>query len=281
MPVSLHFPLHEGLVHPVIGIPSGVRTPTVVKRPIGRTKEGEVLRYTPRSSGVISTAAATAGDWPRLMQACFDNRDADIAAFVRRHLGATDLESLRALLGTAGESAGDWRSQVREALDFGAGRFAAVVADEQMIGARDGVSDAWGCAEAALVISPAKVEASPPSASRQALVAADPQYGGMALWYDASPRGPEFAPHVKKGAWESFVRIPDGYWRICDFMRADPIGTFYQRRLHDTDATADRRGATPGKTFDPGWAVQGVAEAMAVGLHYALEPRLGARRCNA
>ena len=159
VPVSLHFPLHEGLVHPVIGIPSGVRTPTVVKRPIGRTKEGEVLVRTLRSSGVISTAAATAGDWPRLMQACFDDRDADIAAFVRRHLGATDLESLRALLGTAGGSAGDWRSQVREALDFGAGRFAAVVADEQMIGARDGVSDAWGCAEAALVISPAKVEA--------------------------------------------------------------------------------------------------------------------------
>ena len=87
---------HDGQLHPVIVVPEGVRVPVVVKRNLvanGSKKlleVGDVYFRTLLSNGTPSSARILPSDYPELMDICFENREADIGRFLRRHLSGVD-----------------------------------------------------------------------------------------------------------------------------------------------------------------------------------------------
>lgn len=95
--VTVEFGRRDGQEYPIIVVPSGVETPVCAKRDLiveGRAeiKADTVYVRTLNSNNTVSTAAACAKDWPRLAKITFENRESDIGAFFRRHIG--QLETL-------------------------------------------------------------------------------------------------------------------------------------------------------------------------------------------
>ncbi|HWU81120.1 MAG TPA: hypothetical protein VN158_13770, partial [Caulobacter sp.] len=82
----------DGQVHPVIVVPEGVRVPAVVKRDLrgegGKVllREGDVYFRTLQSNGTPSSARLAPSDYAEMLEICFENREADIGRFLRRHL---------------------------------------------------------------------------------------------------------------------------------------------------------------------------------------------------
>jgi hypothetical protein len=78
--------------HVVIVVPEGVTAPVAVKRELVSEKKslllvGDIYFRTLNSNGTPSTAHARPDDWPSVLDICFENREADIGRFLRRHLG--------------------------------------------------------------------------------------------------------------------------------------------------------------------------------------------------
>jgi hypothetical protein len=91
--VTVHFPHREGVEFPVIEVPAGVRTPVAAKCDLVNAGQSLIRKdalfvRSLNSSGVVSSASAGWKDWPRLVEICFDNREADIGRFLRRHLSS-------------------------------------------------------------------------------------------------------------------------------------------------------------------------------------------------
>jgi predicted HTH transcriptional regulator len=89
--VEVQFGERDGKLYPVISVPSGVRTPVAAKRNCNSAgkqliKDHSVYVRSLSSNNTVSSSEARRSDWERLVQICFDNREADIGAFVRRHL---------------------------------------------------------------------------------------------------------------------------------------------------------------------------------------------------
>jgi hypothetical protein len=90
--VAVHFVEHEGHTFVIIQIPAGIRTPVACKSALKTTdgnyllRENRVYVRTLDANNTASTAEALWTDWPRIAEICFDNREADVARFVRRHL---------------------------------------------------------------------------------------------------------------------------------------------------------------------------------------------------
>ncbi|MFT4255007.1 MAG: hypothetical protein QM608_21295 [Caulobacter sp.] len=263
-PITLRFAERQRVRHPIIVVPSGVRSPAVVRKPILKTPENGVYVRTLRTNGSVSTALAQAGDWPDLIQRCFDNREADVASFIRRHLADVSPGLIKSLMAIKTVAAPDLKALTAALMDRNKKRFATALVEQ----GPTPFQAAWGGAETALQIWPPREDQVADKSFWRTLQVADPRYGGLALWWDAGGLGPPATPVIKQGAWESWVVIDKG-WQVFDFMRADPTGAFYQRRMYPIDAFAQRNGGTPGVGFDPGLAVQDVAEAMAAGLQFA------------
>ena len=101
--VAVHFVERDGVEFPVIEVPAGVRTPVAAKcdlfdgpQPLIR-KDALFVRSL-NSSGVVASTPAGWKDWPRLVEVCFDNREADIGRFLRRHLSGASAEAIREFL---------------------------------------------------------------------------------------------------------------------------------------------------------------------------------------
>ncbi len=107
--IKVHFPILKDQKFPVIEIPSGVKTPVAVKRDLGKVndtgvippcvkkylkdnknkfwlREHNVYVRSLRANNTPSTTKANWKDWNDLIETCFDNREADIGRFLRRHL---------------------------------------------------------------------------------------------------------------------------------------------------------------------------------------------------
>jgi hypothetical protein len=91
--VAVGFGKRDGLEHPVIVVPDGVRVPVTAKADLtdakGKTlvRLGDVYFRTLGSNGTVSTAPARPSAWRDIVEICFENREADIGRFLRRHLG--------------------------------------------------------------------------------------------------------------------------------------------------------------------------------------------------
>lgn len=263
-PLALRFPQRNGVELPVIAVPSGVQTPVALKRPLGRHSEGAIFFRTLRSGGVVSTSTARATDWPDIVQICFDNRDADVASFIRRHLSDVDLAQLARILEKPSKPDPTLHELTLAVRARGEQRFELARPKAPQIR----VNPDLGAFEVAMQISPPLTDWVADQAFRSTLAASDPAFGGMALWYEAPAFGAAGLPKQQAGGWEILI-VHESFWDVFDFMRVEPTGSFYQHRLIETDAMAHQRGAKLGVALEPGVTLQSVAECIAAGLAFA------------
>ena len=266
----------DGVLHPVMSVDPGVRIPVMVTAAMtdqGKTLlgRGEIPFRTLNSNGTPSTAALDHRDLEALMEICFENREADVGRFLRRHLGSVEgVAALRGLVGafTPAETGPTLEERCSEALAKGQDRFRALAASVTDAELEEALG--WGAWEVAVVMEPAVAAAAADGHLYDRLVAANPSYNeAWPVWGDTrSFNDPAFRPVQRAGGWETFV-AGTAFWTMLEFARLEPEGVLYLRRLLDDDASAEARKARVGATLEPGVVVDRVAETMAVGLSYA------------
>lgn len=258
----------DGQVHPVIIIPEGVRVPAVVRRDLlgnGGKKllvEGDLYFRTFNANGTASSARIMPPDYPDLLEVCFENREADIGRFLRRHLAGAGTASALTSLGLENEES---RLRDRAAATLEAGRHAADAA----LGARATPDerkriDGALTMRVGLAFDPARPDALPTQEFLNKVAASNPNYTGWPAWLDS--RGfTEKAdrPYVSDRLWEALIIDLDGGWsQHVEFLRYDPRGAFFLQRVMQDDLT-DK--VQPGTALDVILMIYRVAEVMVVG----------------
>lgn len=135
--VGVEYPEKDGIKYPVLIVPDGVKNIVTAKADL-KDEKGELLIATHdvyirslRSNNTPSTTRPTWRDWPNIVQILFDNREADIGNFLRRHLSGGALESLRMILGPPEPPPPTHEENVRKVVaGFGFLRLAEVPAGE-------------------------------------------------------------------------------------------------------------------------------------------------------
>ncbi len=287
--VHLRFGERDGQEFPVLEVEPGVRSPIASKRELTDPQDTSkklvkmhaVYVRSLSANGTASTSEAKYGDWAELTRHCFDNLEADIGRFARRHLGNIDPEAARALAealsgALAGTSAAPVPSkplpQVR-ALTFlqdGHERF------QQEKVKRDLTTvQRHGSLEAAAIIdSDVELSGAPTEEFLNLLNAANPRYTSWPLWVDGrgfKDHGGDPEPYTFQGGWEDFLYSYEaGSWfNHLDFWRAEPAGKFYLYRGFEDDFTEGQGYPEAMTTLDFGMAIWRVAEAIAVPMAFA------------
>lgn len=267
--VSVEFPEREGQLYPVIIVPRGVKTPVAVKSDL-RSESGtsllsinDVYIRSLRSNNTPSTTKATWKDWPNILEVCFDNREADIGRFLRRHLGGLTPGIVRELSETL---VGGLQPEVttedrlRKYLEESKERYSTVIEER---GVQLPPHGAWEVGLLLIGDIPAH------SANQEflnLLSASNPEYTGWPAWLDSRNfRDRTARPRVFDGIWEALIVALNSDFRHIDFMRSDPKGRFYLREAFYEDV----RDLEPMKFFDFALPTRKVAEAIAAGIAFA------------
>jgi hypothetical protein len=269
--VQVTFVERDGHLYPVIAVAQGVRTPVVVKNALQDAGEkllnvGDIYFRTLNTNGTPSSATARPQDWRDILEICFDNREADIGRFLRRHLAGQNAgRTLAALRGEPTTPTDELRRRCAAILQIGSKNFDEALKERRLSQIErmllDGLT--W---EIALAIDPPKTAALPDKEFLTAFAASNPNYTGWPIWLDARALSDERSrPVVRTGAWEALIlaRSEETADRL-DFFRLDPKGDFYLRRLLQDDAVPRR--VQPGTRFDPILMIYRVTEAIAVGI---------------
>lgn len=269
--IAVEFPMRDGQPYPVIAIPPGVRTPVVskadLKGPNGTLiSTGDVFIRSLRANNTASTTKPRWNDWPQIIEICFENREADIGRFLRRHLGGTNPTEFLSALQTAGQPVATPLDQLRGILQEGSERFAQIVKERKVQLPKHG---SW---EVAMVVVGRVPAHEANTAFLNLLDSSNPDYTGWPIWLDsrgfADKRG---RPYVMENAWEAFISSLESDWGSdhLDFMRLDPRGRFYLRRALQDDMVRHDRGPPPLTQLDFALSILRTAEAIAVGLAFA------------
>jgi hypothetical protein len=188
------------------------------------------------ANGVASSAPANHGDWEKIVKICFDNREADIGAFVRRHLQGIDLGALTGLLNpTAPDPTPLERS--REYLDFCRARF------QERWDAEEGEAMDWGTREASIVVIGEVPHHDPNDRFLNELLMRKPKHSGWTPWLASHhPDDQLMWPNVVENGWEASMLMRPGvlFGPKVDFWRIEPDGRFFCLRVSETEL--HRRG---------------------------------------
>ncbi|WP_117195119.1 AlbA family DNA-binding domain-containing protein [Rhizobium terrae] len=266
--VKVLFAHRDGALFPVFAVEEGVRVPVAAKRELMDGKrhlirQDAVYFRTLRSSGIVSSSAATHGDWRDILDICFENREADIGRFLRRHLGPDNaiLSDLN-----KGDPQPAFRRRVEGVLAHGDVRrrlaFESPEFSEQA--ARYSSSGAWSVA---LAFDPPRQADDSDREFLRKMASANPQYTGWPVWLDSSGLDPENRPRKKEGAWESVILSDRKVWiDHAEFQWVHARGEFYLWRVYQDDLSEK---VEPGTALDLGLLAYRFAEAIAVGLAFA------------
>lgn len=271
--ISVQYCDREGQAYPVIVVPPGVKTPVASKSDLrdGDKKlisAGDVYVRSLMSNNIPSTTKASWNDWSNIVEICFDNREADIGRFLRRHLAGLTPEAIQRFAASTAKGLKPEASiedLLRKYLDEGVKRFQQVMVERSVTLPKHG---AW---EVALFISG---DVSKHSADQQFLNLLDssnPNYTGWPVWLiSRSARQKNARPFVFDRVWEAFiVQVGSGLREKIDFMRLDPKGRFYLRRAFQDDMLSGPQSPEPLTMLDFGLPIIRSAEAIAVGIAFA------------
>lgn len=271
--IRVDFPEKDGQAFPVITVPSGIKTPVASKSKLqdnGRTliKVNTIYIRSLRANNTPSTAQANWKDWPKIVEVCFDNREADIGRFLRRHLGGINTEIVREFAsalakGTAPETTCE--ELIARYLQESAKRYEASASERNLELPEHGV---W---EVALIIIGDIPQHRPNLTFLNLLDSSNPDYTGWPVWLDSRGfRDNNSAPIVINGTWESMLVSLESSWTDhIDFMRFDPKGKFYLRRALKDDISSSSNAPEPMKALDFSLPIIRTAEAIAVGMSFA------------
>lgn len=267
--IEIAFADRDGQTHPVISIPEGVQVPAVVKRdligPGGKKllSEGDLYFRTFNSNGTASSARILPPDYPDLLDVCFNNREADIGRFLRRHLaGVGSAAALSSALGIESEES-KLRKRAFATLDSGSDAASRAIEQRATPEQRKRIANALTM-HVGLAFDPARPEALPTQEFLNKVSSSNPNYTGWPVWLDS--RGftdREDRPYVSEGMWEAIIFDLDGGWsEHVEFLRLDPRGDFALHRVMQDDLT-DK--VAPGTALDVILMIYRVAEVLAVG----------------
>lgn len=272
--VEVRFAEVGGQAYPVVVVPSGVRTPVAAKAdlasPDGKplVRDHAVYVRSLGSNNTVSTTEARRGDWENLIRVCFDNREADVGRFVRRHLAALNPESLAALVPALADLARRPTAAERVAEELGRGRAGfAAAADRRRVGI-----PTIGFREAVVLVDGEFPRASATDSFRAGLLARAPRHTGWPPWVSLSgARDDSFRPYVLDNGWEALIAALDSATAFLsphlDFWRIDPRGVFYHLRGLEDDL-AGGRGPPPRTQLDFLLQVSRPAEVISTGLAF-------------
>ena len=264
----------DGQLHPVIAVPEGVQIPVIVKRNLmgnGDKKllqEGDVYFRTLQSNGTPSSARLSPGDYPELLDICFENREADIGRFLRRHLSGFDGQVVGTLLDTGRDDPMQrLRDRAFALIEKGTDAFAAAADQRGIASELQRVQDALTM-RVGLVLDPAKPDEPPTKEFMNRVSASNPQYTGWPVWLDSRDFTEEAdRAYVSDGVWQALIVNFDGGWsQQFEFLRFDPRGEFYLQRVMQDDLS-DK--VTPGTAMDVVLMIYRVSEVLAVGVSIA------------
>ena len=274
--IGVKFGKRDGILHPVVVVPDSVQVPAVVSRDLidndnGGKKllqVGEVYFRTLHSNGTPSSARLLPADYPELLEICFENREADIGRFLRRHLPALS-EQLGDGLLNAGRSkpVQKLEDQAFTVIDNGVNTFKAAVSQRGVTSEFENVS-AFLSMHVGLVLDPPNPDELPTVEFMNKISASNPSYTGWPMWCDSRRfSDEEDQARVVDGAWQALIVDHYHNWlQHFEFLRFDPKGEFYLRRVMQDDL-CDR--VKPRTVMDVVLMIYRVAEALAVGVSMA------------
>ena len=271
-PVEVRFGIRDGKDFPVIAVPSGIKAPVICRKkwPITGSsscalRENGVYIRTANNGRVQSTEPRSPKDWEDLMERCFDNREADVARFFRRHLPGI-VEQLKSSDGAIARTQLESKRVhvvATDLLDAGGHCFAKELAKRSPKVVLPRIS-AWR--EVAVSLQ-GDVHPFLGQHLLGAVFPRHPKLSGWPVWIDSRGlNAREDAPYPSQGGWEAlvqlnapaFVKFP-----MIDFWRIDPKGEFYHRRNLEDDLWTRIPDASRGKLFDIIVGITRVAEAIA------------------
>lgn len=276
--VAVNFGSLEGVDYPVITVPAGVRVPVVVKRDLfapddpKRQKkllaEGDVYFRTLGSNGRVSSSVMRPGDWSDLLDICFDNREADIGRFLRRHMGQ---EYLTLLLGQPDSSQDLERrcdTVMREGQEAAMAAFTAAA-----IASPNADRPLWlptnpMMLAVALCLEPPHDDELPTADFLAKLYGANPNYTSRATWRDT--RGSlnrDARPVIQQNAWRTVDVSFNQDFPSCQFDSMSPRGDFFSQKIMQDDLLNIM--TAPGTQLDVALMMLRVTEVFAVGLALA------------
>ena len=269
--------------HPVIIVPAGVRVPVVVKRDLALgpgakrpeknlLSKGDLYFRTLGANGTPSSSVIGPNDYSDLLEICFENREADIGRFLRRHLGRTEHTAvLDAMLPGQEQPSPTLQSRCRALIMRGdaaaAAAFAAAAAARP-----DAVPPEWLPSDplvlaVALCLDPQKPEALPTNDFLRSVYGGNPNYTARPMWRDTRSQQNQNAwPKVKGDAWEA-INVNFGVFPHSEFSLLAPTGNFFLRRIMQDDLRPSM--VAPGSCMDEKLMTLRVAEVFAVGLAMA------------
>ncbi len=257
-------------------MPSGVKVPVAAKRDLkdGSRKairRGAVYFRSLASNGTPSTTEARPSDWAEIVEIWFDNREADVGRFIRRHLASLDISSLISFFGQPSLPAPTLCDRALKLIDDGETRF------QEGIRTRMPINDEQqllkhGFWSAGLVIDPPHAGAIPSQEFLAKIGSSNPNYTGWPIWLDARLNAnPDHRPRVVKNGYEYLIVSVSGeFSNHIDFARLEPQGKFFLHRLLQDDGVPSR--VRPGQVIDPLLMILRVAEVMGVGIAFARVP---------
>jgi hypothetical protein len=273
--VDVMFSNAGGQEYPIITVPAGVRTPVAAKADLFASdgkflvREHAVYVRSLTSSNTFSSSEARRGDWDGLTRTCFNNREADIGAFVRRHLAALNLKSLAELVPAFAGMLHRPTSKERivEELERGRRHF-----DEACRKRKLTVLDI-GFRESSIIVDGTEPEQTANAEFRDRLLRNARDHSGWPPFVDLSAGGREVdRPYPLNEGWQALVTILPPESPIAghhlDFWRIEPRGVFYHLRGLEDDLNGSQ-GVAPGQGLDFLLQIGGVAEVISTGLSFA------------
>ncbi len=272
--VTVEFKDRDGQKYPILCVPSGIETPVCAKSIVPHPEAGKTPLVEPdavyvrsvTSNNRVSTTKARREDWDRLVRICFENREANIGAFVRRHLIGVDP---KVLLDALSQIASAAPAVLKQPSDLVAEFEAESLKRLELVVAERSVKlPDCGLWHVSAVLSG---DVPRHEATEQFLRRLDldmPAHSGWTPWVVllGSQRS-EMRPYTIGGVWEQFAFsdsdfIMDG---SLDFWRISPAGLFFHLRGLEDDFIQGPRNIPPRTLFDfdiPVWRIVEVFSAL-------------------
>lgn len=266
--VTVHLREKDGDEYPIIEVGSGIQVPVVTKSEL-KTEEKYLIKQntvyvrTLNSNYTVSTSEATYKDYERLMQICFDNREADIGRFIRRHLEGINIEYLFNYFQNNSKAVLlESLNNAKNLLMEGSERFKSKVVDAHL----NLDIDLYGWWEVAFIIDGEGPSFTANQDFLNLISSSNPRLTGWPVWLDSRGFSNEMEhPHVINGVWEAII-IGRGVSPGIDFWRIDPDGKFYLRRSLEDDTESDGEPKTQLDFELPIWRV---TEALVAGMAFS------------
>lgn len=281
--VHVHFGKREGLEFPVLEVEAGAKTLVAVRRPVcavngtDLVSTNDVYVRSLSHNNTPSTGKPRWDSWEDILDPLFENHEADLGRFLRRHLTPDQIRELGRRTSEADSGSGRREPfpevETYNFLYYGYDRFQTQQRQRDLT--RMPRHGSW---EVAVVVE-GEVNGGPATEEFLNLIsAANPSYTGWPVWIDSrgfSAGGNDTnldpRPRVFERGWEAFVyRYETGSWyNHLDFWRVERAGKFYLYRALEDDITEGPGYPKAMTTLDFVLVILRTAEAIAVPMIFA------------